>query len=137
MAKYDRNIDVKGFSDAVNNTLDLYVKDVQAQIPDIVKRAGEHCVQAIRMFAVLSGLPDKKYAKSWKSKITAQNAWGTFVTVYSPKYYRIAHLLEFGHDVKNAHGKIIGTAKAYTHLKDAEENSILFLENTMKKELGK
>ena len=129
---YDRHIKVGVFQEIVQKEIEGYVRDLQESIPDIVEQAGKKCVQGIRAHAVMAGIPDREYAKSWKVKIIDKNAWGTFLKVYSPKKYRIAHLLEHGHTLK-VHGKVVGTVRAYPHLVYAEKEAILFLENKMKK----
>lgn len=133
--KYDRHVKCNAFADEVQNQLDLYVKEIQETIPDIVKETGKKCVQAIRTNGVAAGIPDKKYLKSWQMKVISQNAWGTYVVVHSPKHYRIAHLLEHGH-VKKVRNKVLGTTRAYPHLIYAEQDAETFLENKLKQKLG-
>ena len=133
--KYDVHCHIGDFKDAVENQIDLYVKELQQSIPDIVEQAGRKCVQSIRANAVMAGIPDRQYAKSWKAEVITKNAWGTFMKVWSPKKYRIAHLLEHGH-TKVIHGKVTGTVRAYPHLCYAEQEAVQFLENMLKKTAG-
>ena len=132
MAKYNNHVTVGDFKDAVENEIDMYVKELQKSIPDICKQAATKCVQSIRVHAVMAGIPDREYSRSWKKERITENAWGAYYRVWSPKKYRIAHLLEHGH-TKVIHGKVTGTVRAYPHLCYAEQESIQFLENMLKK----
>ena len=53
------------------------------------------------------------------------------LTVYSPKKYQLAHLLEKGHAKRGG-----GRTKAMPHIAPAEENAVKELENDIKKALG-
>lgn len=133
LGKYDVHCHVGDFADAVQNQMDLYVRELQESIPDVVDKAGKRCVQFIRAYASTAGFRDREYGKSWKVENIMRNAWGSYIKVWSPKHYRIAHLLEHGHTKVSPSGKPLGTTKGYPHLKQAEEDSIQFLEDLLKK----
>ena len=134
LGKYDVHCHVGDFKDAVQNQMDLYIKEVQKSVPNVVELSAKRCVQFIRVYASTAGFHDKKYGKSWKAEMITKNAWGAFYKVWSPKHYRIAHLLEYGrHTSVGSNGKPIGVTRAYEHLKPAEEDSIQFLEDLLKK----
>ena len=57
-----------------------------------------------------------RYAKSWRTKTTAESSTKLEVTVYSPKRYMLAHLLEHGHAKRNG-----GRTRAIPHIAPAEE----------------
>ena len=57
-----------------------------------------------------------KYAKSWKTKKTAESSTTLEVTVHSPSRYQLAHLLEHGHAKVNG-----GRTAAQPHIAPAEE----------------
>ena len=56
------------------------------------------------------------YKKSWRTKKTALSSTGLEVTVYSANEYRLTHLLEKGHALRNG-----GRAKAFPHIAPAQE----------------
>lgn len=59
------------------------------------------------------------YAKSWKVR---KEGLDTYI-VYNEKHYRLTHLLEKGHDIIR-NGRKVGRAKAYPHIKQAEQKGI-------------
>ena len=71
-----------------------------------------------------------KYAKSWTSKVTAESSDNIKVTVYSPKKYQLAHLLEHGHAKRGG-----GRTKAQPHIAPAEEKAERKLEEDIKRAL--
>ena len=133
MGKYDKHVSVSGFSDAVQNEIDLYCKELVKSVPDVVNKAATKCIQSIRAHVAMVGIKDKDYSKSWTKVCELKSAFYTSYRIWSPKKYRIAHLLEHGHSKIGKDGKPLGMTKAYEHLKPAEKESVQFLENLMKK----
>lgn len=69
-----------------------------------------------------------KYAAGWKVKKSSQRGrsnliGGVSVTIYNKDHYRLTHLLEKGHVVRNQFGAGKGKQRtaAQPHIKDAEE----------------
>lgn len=56
-----------------------------------------------------------KYVKSWATKKTEEVNHRLVITVHSKKYYRLTHLLENGHALRNG-----GRTRAYPHIRPAE-----------------
>lgn len=82
-----------------------------------------------------------EYARSWTSQKTGKRARGVFlggvnVTVYNREHYRLTHLLEHGHVVRNKKGTY-GRAPAYPHIGPAEELAIEELPKEFEKGLNK
>ena len=70
------------------------------------------------------------YAKSWAVKKTKESSEKLEVTVHSKNRYQLAHLIEYGHALRNG-----GRAKAQPHIAPAEEHGIEGLEKAIKKAL--
>ena len=66
------------------------------------------------------------YAKSWKA--SKKNRSGTYseIRVYNEKFYRLTHLLEYGHASRNG-----GRVKAQPHIIWAEETAATELINRL------
>ena len=108
-----QKVTVDGLADAVMDGLEEYNKLATDTVKKAVKKAGTTVKKEIS-----SGAPRKsgRYAASWRSKTTAESATSMQVTVYSPTRYRLAHLLEHGHALRNG-----GRARAFPHIAPAEK----------------
>ena len=130
-------IDVDRLSLEVMKILDAY-KDVTIDImKDAVERTAKETVAEIRRNITSSGIKDTdnpSYAKSWAKK-RDKNLSGRYkydMVVYSkPPKYRIAHLLEKGHDLKRA-GKTLRTIRGFSHVKPGEDYAVEKLEQYIK-----
>ena len=108
-----QSIKVERLAEEIERQLTEYKDLASDELKKAVKKAGRTAKEDINSSApVKTG----KYAKSWKTKVTAENANAIAVTVYSPSRYMIAHLLENGHAKQNG-----GRAPAKVHIKPVEE----------------
>lgn len=106
-------VTVNQMADAIMEGLEEYNQLAADTVKKAVKRAGTTVRKEIENTA-----PQKtgKYAKSWRSRTTAESATSLHVTVYSPSRYMLAHLLEHGHALRNG-----GRTRAFPHIAPAEE----------------
>lgn len=109
--------------DAVQDVVKEYSDELVAKIPDIVKGAAKTTVKALKKNAESIG--GTKYRGSFKSEKTSALLLGeTTYTVYSTQY-RLTHLLEHGHVIRNrAGGPVYGMTRAFPHWKPAEQEGI-------------
>ena len=120
-------VSVEKLADAVMDQLDDYKTLAADEMKKAVKDAGKTVKEEINSSApVRTG----KYAKSWKSKTTAESSTDIEVTVYSPGRYMLAHLLENGHAKRGG-----GRVRAFPHIAPAEEKGADRLEKDIKKAL--
>lgn len=109
--------------DAVQDIIKEYSDELVGKLPDIVKGAAKTTVKALKKNAESIG--GTKYRGSFKSEKTSALLLGeTTYTVYSTQY-RLTHLLEHGHVIRNrAGGPVYGTTRAFPHWKPAEQEGI-------------
>ena len=90
---------------------DLAAEDMKAA----VKKAGNSAKKDIEANA-----PERTgaYKKSWAVKTVRENANAMEVVVYSRNRYQLAHLLEFGHALRQG-----GRTRAFPHIAPAEERA--------------
>lgn len=106
-------VTVDRMADAVMEGLEEYNQLAASTVKKAVKRAGTTVRKEIESTAPQN---TGKYAKSWRSRTTAESASSIHVTVYSPSRYMLAHLLEHGHALRNG-----GRTRAFPHIAPAEE----------------
>lgn len=121
MAKKD-----EGF-DAINGILNDFVSAVSKDTDLAAEEAAKATVQHLK---ATSPQDKGSYAKSW----TADKVKGSWV-VHNKKHYQLTHLLEQGHDVV-AWGKKVGHAKAYPHIKEAEELANQYFTDLLEKKIN-
>lgn len=116
----------EGLEDAIMNALKEYTDDVIEGTKEATEKAAKTVKNEIQKNA-----PSKsgKYKKSWSTKKTIETSVRLEMTVYSPKRYMLAHLIEKGHVKKNGNG----TTKAQAHIAPAEQKGIKQLEEDIKK----
>ena len=102
---------------------DLATDEMKAAVKDAGKLAKEEIAET-------APKDTGKYAKSWTSKVTAESSDNIQVTVYSPKKYQLAHLLEHGHAKRGG-----GRTAAQPHIAPAEEKAERKLEEDIKRAL--
>lgn len=116
-------------SEAIMEGLKEYADLATDEMKDSVKKAGKTVKKEIEKNApVQTG----RYKKSWSTKTTKETSSSLELTVYSPKRYQIAHLLEFGHAKRGG-----GRVRAIPHIAPAEEAGVQELEQNIEKALRK
>ena len=107
--------------------LDEYARLTTSNLKSSVRKAGTNVKKDIQANA-----PKKTgaYSKSWSVKTTKETSNSLELTVYSPKKYQLAHLLEFGHAKRGG-----GRTKAQPHIAPAEEAAIKQLESDIERAL--
>lgn len=115
-----RKVTPENLGAAINDILTDYAETVVRSTNEAVEETGKMAVKIAQSYATRIGRG--KYAKSLSMEKTdkaGRVSVGTSVTIYS-KQYRIAHLLEHGHVVKNKSGEVVGNARAFPHFTMAE-----------------
>ena len=121
------SIRVDQLADAINDMLTEYKNMASDELKKAVKSAGKTVKKEINNSApVRTGI----YAKSWTSRVTQESATDIQVTVYSPKRYMLAHLLENGHAKRGG-----GRVRAIPHIQPAEDKGAEQLENDLTRAL--
>lgn len=109
-----KSIPVDQLASAVMEGLTEYTDLASDKVKSAVKKAGNTVKKDIQ-----AGAPERtgKYAGSWRTKTTKETSQSLEITVYSPRKYMLAHLLEHGHAKRNG-----GRTRAIPHIAPAEEH---------------
>ena len=123
-----QNVTIEQLADAVMEGLEEYKNLAGTQVKAAVMKAANTVRDEIKMTAPRrSG----RYAGSWTASKTKENSSSLTMTVHSPSRYMLAHLLEFGHALRNG-----GRARAFPHLAPAEQHGAAVLESEITSALG-
>lgn len=111
-----------------------YSDDVFETVKKDLTKSTKECVNDVKANAKSAGIPnDTGYCDDWKSKtLTENNAKRRFSKViYSPKHYRIAHLLEHGHAKVNG-GRVAGRPHIIPAQEKAEKRTLELIANDLR-----
>lgn len=100
----------------INQILSAYTKEVDESMKKVIKETADEAASKVRKNAS-AAFGDGPYAKSWGVKM--QDPLHAVVRAKAPGY-RLAHLLEHGHDIVR-NGVKVGEVKAHPHIKEVEE----------------
>lgn len=102
--------------DEIKKILEDYKNQVEKNVDDEAKKVAKLGAQKLK-----SSSPKNKgkYAKSWNWKKIGAPLGHAQYTVYNAKHYRLTHLLENGHLIRNQNGTY-GRTKARPHIKPVE-----------------
>ena len=121
MPMADQRVSIDRMADAIMEGLQEYADLATDEMKAAVKKSAGTVKKEIGANApVKTG----RYAKSWRTKTTDESATKLEITVYSPKRYMLAHLLEHGHAMRNG-----GRVAAKVHIAPAEQDGIEELED--------
>lgn len=118
------NVNVDGLASAIMEELANYSQDVTEKLKKEVKDAAKLCRSEIQKNAPKD---TGTYAKSWKAEVAYENKEDVRVVIHSPKEYRRAHLLEYGH-AKAGGGRV----DEKPHIRPAEEEAEKLLDKRVK-----
>ena len=120
-----RSISVDELAGVINEGLMEYASLTSDKVKSAVRKSAKAVKEQINSSApVRTG----RYAKSWKTKTTAESSTMLQQTVYSPNRYMLAHLLEKGHAKRGG-----GRVRAIPHIAPAEDAGIEMLEGLIEK----
>lgn len=115
--------------ETIESILNQYSDDLIRDMPDIVKEVAQETVKELKAEAgrLFGGT---KYKKSFKSKKLAGANGKISYTIYSTEY-RLTHLLEKGHVIKNQTGQVYGMTEGRPHWATAESKAVNSMEQKL------
>lgn len=120
-----RKIKIDDLGVAINEILTEYHDNVAEGTKAAIKKVAKIAQQETKSKAnVRTG----KYRSGWRVKEIDLNRLQTEAIVYNRSRYQLAHLLEKGHALRGG-----GRAKAFPHIKPAEEHAVKNLEEAIRK----
>lgn len=117
------SIKVNDFLESVQGELAEYANEVTDDVKESVKYVAKETVREVkRQSPVRSGA----YKKSWGQTKVYEGPGGIRITIHNKKHYRLTHLLENGHALRNG-----GRTRAFPHIEPAEK----FAERELQREV--
>lgn len=127
-----KKVTIDNLQSEINNIMQSYADDVQANIDVITKKIGQKGAQALRNESK-STFDGEKYAKGWGVTVEKTRLYTT-VIIHNKKQAGLAHLLEHGHVKANGTGRY-GRWDGRTHIAPIETQLIAQYEREVKAKL--
>lgn len=111
------------FDKAIKDVLSQYgdqVNEVMGESIDSVSKQAVEKLQSVQTFAP-NGNPTGAYSASWKAEEVKTGRLSQKRVIHNQEHYRLTHLLEKGHVLKNGTGRTFGRVPAYPHIEDVNE----------------
>lgn len=122
---------------AVLKELEVYTEEVEEAVSKAVIAVGREAANELRATTQVAGSNTwNHYPKGWKS--TPERRKGKQeATVHNVDHYRLTHLLENGHVIKNGTGRTYGNTRKFPHIITVEKKSVEELEKRIKEAIAK
>lgn len=120
-------VKINELADAIMEGLNEYAELATEEMKEAVKNASTTVRKEIKDNAHSD---TGKYAKSWTSKKVRETSQALTMVVHSKNRYQLAHLLEFGHALRNG-GRYEGKA----HIAPAEQKGMEQLKEEIERAL--
>lgn len=123
---------------AIQAVLNEYGDDVYKVLDNCVDTVAEEAkekLQNVSSFAP-GGKPTGAYSKSWINEKLPVGKLNTKQVVHNQEHYRLTHLLEKGHVIRNGTGRTYGRTGEYPHIAPVNDWANEELQRKVKQELG-
>ena len=128
------NVKVDGFSSGVQKLLQEYGDEVWRLVNETVPETGK---EARKQLKQKSPHETGRYSRGWAVQITRERL-GVSAEVHNKDRYRLTHLLEHGHDIKNQYG-FVGKdgkrVKAIPHIGEVNDWAVDELFDRLKRDI--
>ena len=118
-------VNINEMADVIMKGLEEYAELATEEMKEAVKHASTTVRKEIKGNAPSD---TGKYAKSWTAKKVRETSQTLMVVVHSKNRYQLAHLLEFGHALRNG-----GRYEGKVHIAPAEQKGMEQLKEEIEK----
>ena len=116
------NVEINGLANAVMSQVEYYKAMLNENIGDVFDEVADEGLSEIRAVSKAGGtgetrFNDRKYSKGWTKVVKKNKITGAYgLVLHNKKYYRLTHLLEKGHALRNG-----GRTRAFPHIGPTQE----------------
>lgn len=113
-----RKIKPLDFDKAIKEVLTQYGEAVQEVMGEAIEDVSDKAVDKLKSVETFApnGNPTGAYSRSWVSEEVRTGRLSKKRIIHNPEHYRLTHLLEKGHVLRNGTGRTFGRVPAYPHI---------------------
>lgn len=126
-------ISIADLNDSIFKVLSEYKENIDEEVKETVNKIAKEAKEDLINDSPRSKKErSQKYYKGWAIKKKINKNGKYVLSIWNKTNYRLTHLLEFGHNIKNG-----GKAKAVPHIRKIEEKMSKEFEEELKKKIRK
>lgn len=114
-----KKVGILDLESVLKDMLVEYGDDVYKVLDTAVNEVADESVQRLHGGGSYGGTG--KYNSGWKAEDAPKGRMFKQKVVHNADHYRLAHLLEKGHVIRNGTGRSFGNTRAFPHIKPVEE----------------
>lgn len=118
MAK-SKIVGILNLDKAMKDILNEYGDEVYEVLGKAVDEVSDEAVKKLQAGGSFGGTG--AYKKDWVADDIPTGRLSKAKVIHNEDHYRLAHLLEKGHVIRNGTGRTYGTVQAFPHIKPVEE----------------
>lgn len=122
MARRSKKVGVINLESALKEVLAEYGDEVYNVLGIAVDQVSEEAVKKLQAGGSYGGTG--VYNRDWTATDDPVGRFSKKKIVHNADHYRLAHLLEKGHAIRNGTGRTYGNTRAFPHIKPVEEWAI-------------
>lgn len=122
MARRSKRVGILDVGKALQDILAEYGEEVYEVAGTAVDQVSEEAVTKLQSSGSFGGTG--AYKRDWTSTDEPVGRLKKKRIIHNADHYRLAHLLEKGHVIRNGTGRTFGRTNAYPHIKPVEEWAI-------------
>ena len=119
MARRSKKVGVIDLEAALKEILDKFGDECYTVLGTAVDQVADEAVTMLQTGGSYGGTG--AYNRDWRADDDTVGRFSKKKIVHNADHYRLAHLLEKGHAIRNGTGRTYGSTRAFPHIKPTEE----------------
>lgn len=137
MARRNRKVGIVDLSGAIESIIKEYGEDVYDVVNESVEEVTEEATNKLKAVNHWANEGTGAYARSWTNDEKKKSRILYSKVVHNEEHYRLTHLLEKGHVIRNGTQRTFGRTGKYPHIKPVEKWAQEELPKRFRERLGR